>query len=238
MVDTSLEPAATDQTTGKDSRILWIEFGVVMLFCYMTSFASQWVSRGSQTDQGFLHGPLRLAGEISLLLPLLFIVAVADGDLSKIGFTKPKWKADWAWSVFLLAAMFLLRYLLRLLIGPLQFPFFPPRTSASLVADGILPISVILIMLASVMFQEALMRGYIIGRLKLLLDSNWAAVAISTLLFGMWHLYEGPRSTIIITVHGLLLALMYMRVQRIWPFIAAHFAYNMWFEWIAYHHLH
>jgi membrane protease YdiL (CAAX protease family) len=78
----------------------------------------------------------------------------------------------------------------------------------------------------SAAWEELLVRAYLLARLRELLGSTTRAVVLSSVLFGVVHLYEGPRAVLVTTAMGLLLALSMVWTRRFWPLVAAHAAYN------------
>lgn len=73
--------------------------------------------------------------------------------------------------------------------------------------------------------EEAVFRGYLLTRIRLLFKlRSWVIpVIVSSLLFGIPHLYQGFAGMVIITILGLLFALTYIRYKTIWPCVFAHF---------------
>jgi membrane protease YdiL (CAAX protease family) len=82
-------------------------------------------------------------------------------------------------------------------------------------------------MLASGSFQEVLMRGYPITRLEDLWENKWAAFAVSVILFGVWHVYQGGFGTVASVVFGAVYGLLFLRFRRVWPLAAAHALINV-----------
>lgn len=99
--------------------------------------------------------------------------------------------------------------------------------------DGLNPIHFMLpalaMALSSGIFEELLFRGVLFRITEEWLGS-WAALAVSSLLFGFMHLMN-PQGTIegalFITIEaGLLLAAAYMVTRRLWMSMGFHFAWN------------
>jgi membrane protease YdiL (CAAX protease family) len=89
------------------------------------------------------------------------------------------------------------------------------------------PFFLFLSFIPSGVYQELLMRGYLITRLEDLWASKWVAFAISCILFGAWHLYEGGEGTVVSTAVGAVFGLLFLRYRRVWPLAAAHAALNI-----------
>ncbi len=70
--------------------------------------------------------------------------------------------------------------------------------------------------------EEVVVVGYLMTRLR---EMNWsvpAAVAVSALLRGSYHLYQGFGGFVGNTVMGVVFALFYLRCKRVGPLILAH----------------
>lgn len=86
--------------------------------------------------------------------------------------------------------------------------------------------------------EESVFRGYLITRIRLLGKfSSWTVpVIISSLLFGIPHLYQGFAGAVVITILGAIFAVSFIRYKTIWPAIIAHFFLDFlnlfvpWFE--------
>jgi membrane protease YdiL (CAAX protease family) len=71
------------------------------------------------------------------------------------------------------------------------------------------------------------MRGYLIARLERLLRSTWLPVLISSVLFGSCHLYQGVQRAIAVFAVGLVYAVWFCFLRRLWPLCMAHAATNI-----------
>lgn len=70
--------------------------------------------------------------------------------------------------------------------------------------------------------EEILVVGYLMTRLQHLKVNVVAIVAISALLRGSYHLYQGPGMALGNVLMGVVFALVFLRYWRIWPLIIAH----------------
>lgn len=72
--------------------------------------------------------------------------------------------------------------------------------------------------------EETAFRGYLMTRLRLLFKlQNWVLpTLISAVVFGACHAYQGLPGFILISVYGLMFALLYIRTGTLWPCIIAH----------------
>jgi membrane protease YdiL (CAAX protease family) len=69
--------------------------------------------------------------------------------------------------------------------------------------------------------EETIFRGWLIWYLEGLLPM-WAAVLLSSVVFGLAHLYQGPVGIVKTSVVGLAMALLYLLSGSLWLPIAAH----------------
>lgn len=75
-------------------------------------------------------------------------------------------------------------------------------------------------------FEELFFRGYMLALLNFMLP-YWAAVAISSVLFGLAHLYQGSRGIIGTTVVGLVMIGLYLLSGSLWVPMLLHAVYDM-----------
>lgn len=89
-------------------------------------------------------------------------------------------------------------------------------------------------------YEELLFRGFILGHLLRRL-SPWKAVALSSLLFGLWHLKNlafigAPEVLLQVAVTGLVvgsvLAVITFKMRSIWPALMVHFLWNLVAVWL------
>lgn len=86
-----------------------------------------------------------------------------------------------------------------------------------------LSLSVLAAMLAFVaVYEELFARGLLLSRCQVLMRGAWGPVLISSLLFGLGHLYQGWIGVGQTTLVGVVLALATLRWGTIWPAIVAH----------------
>lgn len=80
----------------------------------------------------------------------------------------------------------------------------------------------ILIAFQNGFLEEILVVGYLITRLRQITVGPWVAIAISALLRGSYHLYQGYGGFIGNVAMGIVFGYVFLRWRRIWPLIAAH----------------
>lgn len=75
-------------------------------------------------------------------------------------------------------------------------------------------------------FEELLFRGFLMTRLTALFKSKWAGFAISSILFGLAHLYQGAMGVVQTAALGFLFGGLVLLFRSIWPAIVAHAVFN------------
>lgn len=76
--------------------------------------------------------------------------------------------------------------------------------------------------LKNAVLEEVIVVGYLMTRLG---DSRWSAwtvIAVSALLRGAYHLYQGFGQALGNVIMGVIFAWCYQRTRRLWPLIVAH----------------
>src|SRR5690625_1903701 len=80
----------------------------------------------------------------------------------------------------------------------------------------------ILAALKNAILEEVVVVGYLVTRLQQLKWSPLAIIAVSSLLRGSYHLYQGPAMAIGNVVMGVIFSLWFLKTRRVGPLIAAH----------------
>ncbi|WP_253485206.1 CPBP family intramembrane glutamic endopeptidase [Natronocella acetinitrilica] len=75
-------------------------------------------------------------------------------------------------------------------------------------------------------YEEVLARGFILNRCQVLFPGVWAPVILSSVLFGLGHLYQGWFGVVQTAVIGLVFARLMVRWGSLWPLILAHTGLN------------
>jgi len=237
---TDKEPPFKPQRT---CRSTWIEVSVVLLAAYAPSAVGQIIR-----DKG-LSGPLlpyyELFGALSIIALILFIVWIRDASLEKIGGQKFR-PVDFLIGLGLCLVFFAVGAYLRAAIPPDLYKHWYAMGKPSPVQEevfGKVPIwSIFPGLFAVNALEEVLMRGYLTGRLLELLSTKWAAVLLSSILFALWHIYEGPIGVLNALAIGLIFGTFFVYARRLWPLIVAHFSYDtiltlLYIAYLRRHHL-
>jgi membrane protease YdiL (CAAX protease family) len=75
--------------------------------------------------------------------------------------------------------------------------------------------------------EEYLLRGFCLGIIALVTGSLWLGAAVTTLSFGLAHLYQGPRGAVRATVLGAVLAIPVVLTGSLVPSMIAHAATDL-----------
>lgn len=83
----------------------------------------------------------------------------------------------------------------------------------------------ILLSLTAGVCEESAFRGYLITRLRIFSGrKSWILpVLVASLAFGSGHTYQGVGGFILISIYGMMFALLFLRTGSLWPGIIAHF---------------
>lgn len=140
---------------------------------------------------------------------------------------------DFAWGgAFFLAALLILSGIAWLLA---QIGLELPGETAFLIpTDPVGRVVWVLVSFTAGFCEEVAFRGYLMTRIRLLFKSqSWILPTfISSVLFGACHAYQGLAGMILITVYGIMFALLYIRTGSLWPCIIAHFFQDVMYAFI------
>src|SRR5262249_41626066 len=79
--------------------------------------------------------------------------------------------------------------------------------------------------------EELVNRAYLVTRLERLLNSPLAAVILSAVVFSSYHVYYGFDGAMIwILMFGLMYALVFLALRRVWPLAIGHMLINIYVE--------
>lgn len=81
----------------------------------------------------------------------------------------------------------------------------------------------LLIAAENALLEEVVILGYFLHRARQAGMSDGAAVAISSLIRGAYHLYQGFGGFVGNLIMGLIFGWLWLRWRRTWPFVIAHF---------------
>lgn len=160
-----------------------------------------------------------------IFLLVLLVLKRGDENLSAVGFSKLTVGNLGIGLGFLLVAnmiLFGLAYILQFfhLTVLKDVAFILPHTSSERVFWVILSIT-------AGICEETGFRGYVLTKLNLFLNNWYLTVAISSLCFGLGHLYQGVGGIILTGIYGLMFCLLFIWRKSLVPGIFAHFLQDL-----------
>jgi membrane protease YdiL (CAAX protease family) len=230
-----LDPVGRFKGPGSNSRSktqLWMEVAAVLCLAYLP-----WQFFALLDFMGW-YKPSRLPfvkqeiyyiiEAIQISIPLLLIISLTGDRWSDFGIVRPRWFMDAA-SGCLICFFCWLTHHFAWIVLPLSM--LEGSTSPLVVLktrpDGIFEFFLLAIGVAASGFsQEFIMRGYLIPRFERLLGSTVKAVLITSVLFGGYHIYQGIAAVIGDVAIGLVYAIAFCLLRRLWPLCLAHALMN------------
>jgi membrane protease YdiL (CAAX protease family) len=197
----------------------------------------QWVA--SYSDAQFRYGYLnRLLMQLTSLALLVYVMTQNRQKLSDFGLT---FRAEeiiyglFLWIITRICYQFASPILLsvsELLGWQRTAPFVPQlRVGLSFV--------VYCFVLVNPVFEEMIVRAFVISETIALTESSTLAVLLSTLIQTSYHIYQGLPYALSVGIIFLIYSLYYVRTRRIVPIIVAHFIADLVAHYsYALHHLH
>jgi membrane protease YdiL (CAAX protease family) len=158
---------------------------------------------------------------IQVSAPALYIIWRSGDPWSHFGLMRPAWAVDLplGLGVFLAGAF----------IDEVHSGIRPaPRAAADPATSG--PAVYLLYLWASCangFAEELVMRGYLLPRLRRLCGSVTASVALTSVLFAAYHVYQGPAETLAILLLGVVYGTAFCLTGRLWPVALAHALTNL-----------
>jgi membrane protease YdiL (CAAX protease family) len=138
-----------------------------------------------------------------------------------LGLAPLAWGPFLGWTAVLLSALFASATLAELLFGESLRVVEPLTRRPSGLAHWLLWLG----LAASAGFcEEFFMRGYGMGLLARAGAPGWVGLTLTSAIFGLLHLYEGPHAVAIIGLWGLLFGVSFQRTGSLLPAMTAHFA--------------
>ena len=223
-------PATSDSPSRTDSQ-LWIEVFAVLCLAYIPYLFSALTAMNGVHSAGhsLAYGNLYLiVYALQVSMPLLVILGLARDRWSLFGIVRPKWITDALVGCAICVGIhvfyqFFMSLLPSSMLIQSAFSQIPRRAAPEgIVACLLLSVACI----ASGFAQELVFRGYLIARLERLLRSTSLAVLISTAMFASYHLYMGITPAVGTLADGLVYAVSFCLLRRLWPICVAHALYN------------
>jgi uncharacterized protein len=198
-------------------------YAVVSLIAKMTAgpLSSQTATLNpSVSPRPYLDLPYQLLGIVFALVPVALAVFLLGPSRSGLGIDLRHPAADAGWGVALAAAIGVPGLLLVWAAATLGL-------NAQIVPAALQPVwwavpVLILKAIENAVLEEVIVVGYLMTRLRQMRLRPWHVVAISAVLRGSYHLYQGFGAFVGNAVMGVVFALFFLRFKRVTPLIVAH----------------
>ncbi len=130
---------------------------------------------------------------------------------------------DFAWAIAFLLSSYLILSGIAWVLAQVGLPM-PGELSLLIPKDPLGQGIWVVVSFTAGFCEEVAFRGYLMTRLRILGKTRgWLIpTAISALVFGICHAYQGIPGVIVITIYGVLFSLLYIRTGSLWPGIIAH----------------
>jgi membrane protease YdiL (CAAX protease family) len=225
--ESKTEPPKNLDTAARTTAQLWFEVSAVLCLAYVPwMFGALTITEADgPLDYSLFNTVLyRIMDAARISMPLLAIIALAKDRWSSFGIVWPRWAADIVigcliWFCGCLFRPFVASFLPLSLFRMSHHPHIADRIAPAGILGYVLPLVAIA---ASASTEELVFRGYLIPRFERLLHSTLLAAIVATVMFGACHLYQGTASAIVVAGDGLLYAIAFCLLRRLWPLCIAH----------------
>jgi membrane protease YdiL (CAAX protease family) len=157
--------------------------------------------------------------QLLLILMVLWALIRAREGAASVGLVAVNWLNTFIGILFLVFALFFFSILSQVIHGldqPKEIEQYLPKTGL----DYSLWIT---LSLSAAIGEELSFRGFLLTRLTPVLGNYWAAALLSSVSFGIGHLYQGAVGVIFTGMYGFLFAILFYWRKSIYPCIVAHF---------------
>ncbi|ACL02272.1 CPBP family intramembrane glutamic endopeptidase [Desulfatibacillum aliphaticivorans] len=172
-----------------------------------------------------------LIGLIWATIPVLYIMWRSPYSFRDFGLDRFRFPRDVGEGILSVIAMwgslFIVLFVVMMFVMALGFQ--PPNAEGSPIMKLITgpsgwPEYVLMVVLAlGVGFSEELvMRGYLMTKLQMIKDNAWFCIIVSSLIFGVGHIYQGLWAVLGTALIGAAFGTIFWFRRRIWPLAVAH----------------
>ncbi|MBN2581305.1 MAG: CPBP family intramembrane metalloprotease [Pirellulales bacterium] len=208
---------------------LWFEVIAVLCLSYLPYQISSLIGffHGYARDSFALEELWQIVQACQTTIPLLLILALTRESWSRFGIVRPWWFVDVLAGCLICLTAFAARRLLLLMLPPTLWQVSVPLHET--VRPGTAGECVLLVISLAVgaFSEELVMRGYLIPRFERLLGSTGKAILLTSLLFAGYHIYQGLVPVLGHFAVGLVYAVAFCILRRLWPLWAAHLLGNL-----------
>jgi membrane protease YdiL (CAAX protease family) len=227
------EPPKALASDSRTTRQLWIEVGAVLCLAYFPYLFTAlhtlaFPGPGSAHVSVVYREFLRTVYSLQIFMPLLVILALGKDRWSLFGIVRPAWVTDVVFACVIgVSDKVVYGFVVSMLpislaerADALHAPHWARPQGA---AEYLL---LLISFIAGAFSEELVMRGYLIPRFERLLRSTWLPVLITSAVFGSYHLYQGVVPAIGLFASGLVYAVSFCFLRRLWPLCIAHALVN------------
>jgi membrane protease YdiL (CAAX protease family) len=216
---------------GLSNRETWLELGVVLSLAWFPYFIfglfDDFFAFDSDGKSFAAESLSSILNFLPTIVAVLYIMHRSGEPWSTFGIKRPRLLLDVVLGVSTcLATIVVLTFadiLAFALLGTEHAIAFLESDFKFNIAHTTVDIAIIVpLSLAIGVSEELAMRGYLIPRLKRLLNSPSISVFLSSFLFASYHLYQGIGSAIWIFLIGLSFGIAFCWIGRLWPLVIAH----------------
>ncbi|MGH7771719.1 MAG: lysostaphin resistance A-like protein [Candidatus Binatia bacterium] len=222
----------------RTDREIWLEVGVVLIVALLPMYLPvvDLIGRSPGVSSAGESFSLRdslgnIIKDTSLSVLLVYLIWRSGESWLRFGFTRSQ---SMSLDASIVLGIVLMNYVvisegLSLLLEPTHSEDngIEPITSpgrAPLIVEYVFFVVHICI---SALYEELLMRGYLIPRFEQLLRSTWTSLFLTALLFGGYHMDQGMGGVLNATLAGLVYGGAFCWFRRLWPIAVAHVVYNL-----------
>jgi hypothetical protein len=223
----------SESTVSSRKRYVWIEVGVVVLVSVVPSiFTSEADVNGligRRSPVPFLYHALSaIVNYIGLIALVLFIVWRSNDPLARFGLKSFRFGRDLIGGVLLCAILrgtyHLQWWVFHTVLSRQSFAVIASSMRRYYVgpSGGQEYILLFLMCMISGFMQELIVRAYLITRLEELVDSTFVAFLLSTVLFIIYHGYQGYAGVVDAAIFGTIQGVVFCLFRRVAPLAIAH----------------
>lgn len=182
-------------------------------------------------DERWLYVGMSLGTGILVALTCLVMLQIDRQPLRTIGWTSDRWPANIGIGLGALALAYALLATAALTAEKLKPGVLDGPSEAQQGIDRMFPQmplwSLILLLVVVVLWEEIVLRGFLLTRLHVLVKRWWLAIPAGAVLFGAIHIYEGILAVFVIMGLSLIMGTLFAIRRSLVPSLALHFANNL-----------
>lgn len=218
-----------------DRLILSAELGAVIVLAILP-YTFTALYPGSRGGAGYDFTQIRnclyaCVYALQVMIPTLYIAWRTGFPWRTFGIVPFRFRVDLPLAILIAVLTFVLGVAAQVLVRKFTWltPFAGPAPGLS--GDALTRVIFILCILLSAAAEELVIKSYFLVRMR-----QWGgtafAIFMSSALFGLYHTYQGWAAGLEIGLVNCLMAWLYLKVPRLFPFILGHAFYNFFLFWL------